>query len=209
MIVSICSFNYISYSTICIKLKLLWFFQSYCSPQLTRFWSITLTLPSHIQSIISSTFNHAWPLKPKKWLKNKYTCHLATSFWTLDQCEHQYGIDQCQRKCNGFEMYGSSICAFVELAFLNFYLVVQYVKQEHKFCCGATPHYYLPAFSKFCYKHTSLEIIHFASSMVQLSIHGPKWFQNQLIKISLVLLHSKLLGIPWFGMFFSNMYDLQ
>jgi hypothetical protein len=45
--------------------------------------------------------------------------------------------------------------------------------------------------------------------MVQLSIHGPKWFQNQLIKISLVLLHSKLLGIPWFGMFFSNMYDLQ
>jgi hypothetical protein len=39
----------------------------------------------------------------------------ATSFWTLDQCEHQYDIDQCQKKYSGFQMYGSSICAFVEL----------------------------------------------------------------------------------------------
>ncbi len=71
-------------------------------------------------------------------------------------------------------MYGSFICAFVKLVFLNFYLIVQDAKQEQKFCCGATPHYYLPTFSKLCYKHTSLEIINFASSIVQLSIHGAK-----------------------------------
>jgi hypothetical protein len=61
-------------------------------------------------------------------------------------------------------MYGSSICAFVELTVLNIYLIVQDAKQEHKFCCGATPHYYLPTFSKLCYKHTSLEIINFSLS---------------------------------------------
>lgn len=71
-------------------------------------------------------------------------------------------------------MYGSSICAFVELVLLNDYFVIQDAKQDHNFCCGTTPHYYLLAFSKLCYKHANLEIIYFASSMVQLSIHGAK-----------------------------------
>jgi len=124
--------------------------------------------------------------KKKKRLKKKYTCYFPTSFWTLDECEHQYDIDQCRKKCSGFQMYGSSICAFVELVLWNVYLVVQDVKQEHKFCCGATPHYYLPAFSKLCYKHASLEIIDFASSMMQLSIHGAKWFSKPSHQVDLL-----------------------
>jgi hypothetical protein len=71
-------------------------------------------------------------------------------------------------------MYGSSTFAFVELALLDVYFVVQDTKQEHKICYEAIPHCYLLVFSKLCYKHTSFEIIHFTLSMVQLFVHGAK-----------------------------------
>jgi hypothetical protein len=48
------------------------------------------------------------------------------------------------------------------------------MKQDHKICYETTPHYYLPAFYELCYKHASLEIIHFTPSMVQLLVHGAK-----------------------------------
>jgi hypothetical protein len=71
-------------------------------------------------------------------------------------------------------MYGFSNFTFVELALSDIYFVAQDAKQEHKICYETTPHYYLLAFSKFCYKHASLEIIHFTPSMVQLLVHGAK-----------------------------------
>jgi hypothetical protein len=54
-------------------------------------------------------------------------------------------------------MYGFFNFTFVELALSDIYFVAQDAKQEHKICYETTPHYYLLAFSKFCYKHASLE----------------------------------------------------
>lgn len=148
------------------------FFQPCSYPQLTRFWSIALTPPSQIQSKNLSTFTHAWLLKPKRMIyKQVHMYYLTISCWVLINVSIYMVLINVKKNLNVW-----FFCfRFCWTCSLDVYFVVQDTKKDHTICYEAIPHCYLLVFSKFCYKDTSFEIIHFTLSMVQLFVHGAKW----------------------------------